>query len=290
MKTTKIILLAMLISIGLNIIAQVAINDDGTEPDESAMLDVKSNNKGVLFPRLTQTEIALIANPANGLTVFNTDDNRFYFYDDGAGEWKEVAIGSGTITPYIFSCGDPLVDSRDSKSYTTVQIGTQCWMAENLYYETTNSWWHDNSSANGNIYGRLYTWDAALTACPSGWSLPSDDQWKQIEMALGMSQSEADNAGWRGTDEGGKMKETGYAHWYSPNLGATNTSGFTALPGGYRSPSGSFGLLGYYSYYWSSSESSGTGSRARFLYYNSDQVHRSSYSKTNSFSVRCIKD
>jgi uncharacterized protein (TIGR02145 family) len=196
-----------------------------------------------------------------------------------------------TATTFVFPCGDALVDSRDSKNYTTVQIGTQCWMAENLNYETTNSWTYNNVPANGDIYGRLYNWDAALTACPSGWSLPSDDQWKQMEMALGMSESEANGIGWRGTDEGGEMKETGTIHWNSPNTGATNTSGFTALPGGYRDSSGSFNDLGYDGSWWSSTEGSGTSAWHRSLYYSSDQVLRdSSYDKVYGFSIRCLKD
>ena len=187
--------------------------------------------------------------------------------------------GTGTFT-----------DPRDGQTYTTVDIGSQTWFAENLNYETANSWWYNNSSANGDIYGRLYNWDAALNACPSGWHLPSDEEWKTLEMALGMSQNEADDTGWRGTDEGGKMKEAGTAHWNSPNTGATNSSGFTALPGGYRNSSGSFYYLGNYGYWWSSSEGSGTGAWGRYLGYGNVQVRRNLYDKTYGFSVRCLKN
>ena len=173
------------------------------------------------------------------------------------------------------------------QTYELVEIGNQCWMAENLNYETTNSWWYENSSSYGEIYGRLYTWEAALTACPSGWSLPSDDQWKQMEMALGMSQSQANATGWRGTDEGEKMKST--IGWYN-NGNGTNSSGFNALPGGYRYSSGSFSYLGYRGYWWSSSERSGTSAWRRRLNYNSGQVRRGDDSKASGFSVRCLKD
>jgi len=195
-------------------------------------------------------------------------------------------------------------DPRDGQTYQTVDIGAQTWMAENLNYETADSWEYDNSSANGAVYGRLYNWDAAMNGeassntvpsgvqgvCPPGWHLPSDDEWKVLEMALGMSQSEADDTGWRGTDEGGKMKEAGTSHWDSPNTGATNSSGFTALPGGYRYSNGSFNYLGDLGFWWSSSEYSGTHAWYRILNYATGQVLRDSNHKAYGFSVRCLKD
>jgi len=176
--------------------------------------------------------------------------------------------------------GTPTVTDADGNVYNTVQIGNQCWMAENLNYETTNSWWYENSSAYGDVYGRLYTWEAALTACPSGWSLPNHDEWTILTTYLG------------GEDvAGGKMKETGTTHWNSPNTGATNSSGFTALPGGNRSSSGSFGYLVNYGNWWSSSTgTSGTAAVNRNLNYYDGQVSWGYYSKTKGFSVRCLKD
>ena len=102
------------------------------------------------------------------------------------------------------------------------------------------------STADYRTYGVLYNWSAAMNGaatsnttpsdvqgvCPSGWHLPSDAEWKQLEMYLGMTRQQADEYGWRGTDEGGKMKHPGTEYWGSPNTGATNSSGFTALPGG----------------------------------------------------------
>jgi len=178
-------------------------------------------------------------------------------------------------------------DPRDGQTYATIEIGNQTWFAENLNYETSNSWWYDNSSANGDVYGRLYTWEAALSACPSGWHLPSDEEWKTLEMALGMSQSQADNILWRGTDQGTQMKST--SGWYS-NGNGTNSSGFNALPGGYRYSSGSFDGLGYYGSWWSATEDSGTGAWYRSLLYDLAQVHRYYHYKTSGFSVRCLKD
>ncbi len=178
------------------------------------------------------------------------------------------------------------------QTYEIVEIGNQCWMAENLNYETANSWWYDNNSANGDVFGRLYTWEAALTACPNGWHLPTDDEIKTMETHLGMSQSQADETGFRGTDEGGKMKEVGTTHWYSPNTGASNSSGFKALPGGSRVGEHS-SSLGYHGNYWSSSEFpefSGTHGWYRYLRYDNDQVYRYGNLKKEGLSVRCLKN
>ena len=194
-----------------------------------------------------------------------------------------------TKTNYIYASSGGatgvFTDPRDRQTYATIEIGSQIWFAENINYEIGDSWWYDNSSANGDVYGRLYTWDAALNACPSGWHLPTDEEWKTMEMYLGMSQSEADNTGWRGTDEGEKMKST--SSWYD---NGTNSSGFNALPGGNRYSDGSFGSLGYYGHWWSSTEGLGSDALGRGLGYGGDQVGRGGYDKTSGRSVRCLKD
>ena len=294
--------------------AQIAVTTDGTAPDESAMLDVKSTDKGVLFPRLTQTEIEDIETPANGLIVFNTDDNRLYFYDEPAGEWKEIAIGSGTITPggEQWTCGDdPLIDARDDdRSYATVQIGTQCWMAENLNIgspiagttnQTDNStiekYCYGDDDANCTTYGGLYQWNEMMQyvasgagvqgICPDGWHIPTDGEWKTMEMQLGMSQSQADTDDWRGTDEGEKMKST--SGWYD-NGNGTNISLFTALPGGYRYTDDDFYGLDHLGYWWSATANGSTYAWGRLLSYSTDKVSRYSLNKESGFSVRCLRD
>lgn len=176
--------------------------------------------------------------------------------------------------------------SYGGQTYEITEIGFQCWMAENLNYETEDSWWFDNSSTNGDTYGRLYTWEAALNACPNGWHLPSDEEWKTLEMELGMSQDEVNQEDWRGTNQGDQMKAT--SGWNNSGNG-TNTSGFTALPGGYRLGGGSFHHLGNYGSWWSSSEGS-TRAWYRGLYYDYDQVERDIATKAYGRSVRCLKD
>jgi len=124
-------------------------------------------------------------------------------------------------------------------------------------------WYNDDSVSYAKTHGALYTWAAAMNgaessnnnpsgvqgACPSGWHLPSDAEWKELEIYLGMSQKEADTIKARGTDEGDKLKEAGNIHWIDLNTGATNSSGFTALPSGYRYVGGKFSYLGISAYY-----------------------------------------
>jgi len=187
----------------------------------------------------------------------------------GESRFEYDIIDKGTFT-----------DHRNGKKYKWVSIGTKIWMAENLNYHTsTGSWCYDNISSNCEEYGRLYNWETAKKVCPDGWHLPGDAEWiKLTDYLSGKSKA------------GGKLKETGATHWDSPNTGATNESGFTALPGGYRSINGTFGGIGGDGNWWSSTEYSATYAWGRSLYYNNAYVSRSSNSKELGFSVRCVRD
>jgi len=148
-----------------------------------------------------------------------------------------------------------------------------------MNYETGNNWCYDNDPANCATYGRLYDWETVLGVCPSGWHLPSDAEWTALTTFLGGV-----------SIAGGKMKEAGTAHWSSPNTGATNSSGFTALPGGHRNSNGSFGNLTYSAYFWSATENASSSAWYRLLNYNNESVNRYSNYKTNGFSARCVQD
>jgi len=206
--------------------------------------------------------------------------------------------------------GSTFVDPRDGDPYETVTIGEQVWMAENLAYLPAVSAPTSRSStelhyyvydydgtdvaaakvtANYTTYGVLYNWPAALTACPDGWRLPSDEEWKQLEIYLGMSWIDADNNSWRGTDEGGKLKEAGISHWASPNTGATNSSGFTALAGGLLGVESAFENIGSSGYWWSSTDEDERSAWYRILSYNNSLVCRHRYSDAIGLSVRCIQ-
>jgi uncharacterized protein (TIGR02145 family) len=194
------------------------------------------------------------------------------------------------------------IDSRDGNEYNWVQIGDQVWMAENLAYlpsvnmvadgseDAAGSYYYVYGYDGTNVaeakatdnyatYGVLYNWTAAMNACPDGWHLPSDAEWTELTDYLG-GESVA----------GGKLKETGTTHWASPNTGATNETGFTALPGGNRSHNGTFYNIGNYGHWWSATEYLATNACYRYMYYNYSNVLRNYYGKEVGFSVRCLRD
>lgn len=153
---------------------------------------------------------------------------------------------------------------------------------------------YENNSALLETYGLLYNWYLVNsgTICPQGWHIPSDTEWKKLEKFLGMSDADADKENaWRGAGTGGKLKETGTAHWADQNV-ASNSSEFTALPGGYfqcASQSYSYSVLRTFGFFWCSPTSPDLA-YARVLYNSSDQVFRYNYKdyKTVGMSVRCV--
>jgi len=216
-------------------------------------------------------------------------------------------------------CDDGTVTDIDGHRYKTVIIGQQVWFAENLrvtryrngdpipYVTDKNEWYnlrigahcqYDHDTTNVATYGRLYNWYAVADTrhlAPEGWRVPTDEDWKQLEMYLGMSLAEADQNGSRGTNEGGTLKETGTIEaetgpWHSPNRDATNETGFSALPGGFRSFLGWFDALDYTARFWSATESDSINAWDRILSYQSGYIGRDGYSKNYGLSVRCVKD
>jgi uncharacterized protein (TIGR02145 family) len=210
----------------------------------------------------------------------------------------DCGVPNGDNSTCFISCGDQI--AHDGYDYSTVQIGEQCWFAENCRYlpvvspssagsETSPYYYvygyegstvsEAKATTNYETYGVLYNWPAVMTdgICPSGWHIPSDGEFTELTDFLG------------GEDvAGGKMKEAGYDHWNSPNEGATNSSGWTGLPGGIRS-SGGFIINGYDGHWWSASES-GSYSWKRWLFSNNDDVNRYDSYRSSGFSARCVRD
>jgi len=172
--------------------------------------------------------------------------------------------------------GSSFTDSRDGKRYRTVRIGTQTWMAENLNYTTSNSWCYDDDPSNCTKYGRLYTWDAAMSACPSGWHLPSDVEWDILLAAVGGAST-----------AGTMLKST--TGWSDGGNGA-DVYGFSALPGGWRDTDGTFTSAGRYGEWWCATEGWTGGAWHRFM--NSDaNVYENLMlnDKGDGLSARCIR-
>jgi uncharacterized protein (TIGR02145 family) len=195
------------------------------------------------------------------------------------------------------------VTDIDGNVYDTVTIGKQEWMVENLKTTKYNDgksiplvtgshawsilttpgfcWYNNDAAAYTGTYGVIYNWYAVNSGnlCPMGWHVPADEEWTTLTTYLG-----GENAA------GGKLKESGTSHWVNPNDGATNLSGFTALPGGYRQDDGSFYNINDDANWWSSTMSNTNSALGRNVNYNYSYVTRDSYIKRFGFSVRCLKD
>jgi uncharacterized protein (TIGR02145 family) len=270
----------------------MAVKSDGSDPDPSAMLDVSAPDKGMLIPRMTGSQRDAVF-PATGLVFYNTSSGAIEYFN-GTG-WYRMNVN--------FTCGNPLEDARDGQTYNTVQIGTQCWMAESLNYGlmTANNtqmanngvaekWCFDNEETKCQEWGALYQWDEAMQytsvestqgMCPALWHIPSEAEWDTLEEFLG-----------RYYIAGGKMKEAGFTHWVSPNTGATNSSGFTAIASGvndYKNATPGSGLYTHH-YIWASTESDAEYARRRGIFYFSARSYPYFDLKWLGFSVRCVKD
>lgn len=242
-------------------------------------------------------------------------------------------LGSDTITKinYITPVSDRevgVVTDYEGNSYSTVKIGNQWWMSENLkstHYadgteielvEVDSVWeklnntkaycYYDNLLSNKNIYGNLYNWEAAMNGlgssnsnpsniqgvCPDGWHLPSDEEWIELELYLGVNENEVYAMGARGADHGRQLKEAGAFHW-EDNERSSNKSGFTALPGGWRYANVTYSMFigkDFFAQFWSSSEYDITKSYGRYLSYYRNPIYRVDIDKNEGSSVRCIKD
>jgi uncharacterized protein (TIGR02145 family) len=243
-------------------------------------------------------------------TYIDVDASNNLTFTDAETGTKTLAQLAGTD----FICGSVL--SYEGQNYSTVKIGDQCWMAENLNYDngcSSNSWTDSapydacryNTTATGEEYGLLYQWDVANEVCPEGWHLPTDEEWKILEGQLGMSASEVDLSGvyrysgnvgakLKGGDGGSEEWDTICANsgtWYN-GMNQSHLcyqSGFEALPGRLIGTTGTSYSVGPDTRFWSST-SDGTSAWRRYLHHDFSGVHRTTLSKAYGFSVRCLRD
>ncbi|MBR6454595.1 MAG: fibrobacter succinogenes major paralogous domain-containing protein [Fibrobacter sp.] len=195
-----------------------------------------------------------------------------------------------------------ITDTRDGHSYKTVTIGSQTWMAQNLNYETVNSYCYSDNASNCTKYGRLYTWAAAMDSvgswsangkgcgygktcsptypvrgvCPEGWHLPTQTEWNTLFTAVG------------GQSTAGKMLKS-TSGWNSSGNG-TDAYSFSALPAGGRGGNGHFNYEGNNAYFWSSTDDNSYYAYSMILYYNGDYAGLDDGNEGYGFSVRCVKD
>jgi uncharacterized protein (TIGR02145 family) len=217
-----------------------------------------------------------------------------YFIWKGNDSTQKVEVEAAILETKI----EPIISS--------VKIGDQEWQSKNLdvdrfrngdaipHARTDEEWkaagergepawcYYDNDTENGELYGKLYNWYAVNDArglAPYGWHIPTDEEWTTLTNYLG------------GEDvAGGKMKSTGTAYWNSPNTDATNESGFSALPGGYRRDGGSFDFIRIYALFWSATENYYNYVWNRFLYFNNGGVYSNYSNNSSGASVRCLRD
>lgn len=188
----------------------------------------------------------------------------------------------------FFTMKAQTVTDIDGNEYPAVVIGQQTWMAKNLAVTKApdgtpiTSYPYLGVEDSVKTFGRIYDWENARKACPSGWHLPSDDEWLVMIKYLGGP-----------LKAGGKMKEKGMAHWKDPNNGATNESGFNALPGGYRTARGKYiNFKNNLAYFWTSTSFDDLNAWGYYLTYGEPIIYRysASFTKDMGFGVRCIKD
>lgn len=260
-----------------------------TNPHPSAAFEIKDSIRGFLPPRITYVQRNSISNPAQGLIIYCTDcdsSGQAQIYNGtkwtnltgGAalnpisGDLPSVTIGtqiwhSRNLDVATYSNGDPIPQVTDPTQWFNLSTGAWCW-------------YNYDSATYAATYGRLYNWYAVVDSrglCPSGWHVPSDPEWSLMASYLG-GQLVA----------GGKMKST--TGWSYPNSGATNSSGFSAIPAGFRDYTGAFEGNGSYAYFWSTSEASLIYGWLRSLSYLDDNLSMDYIYKQSGFSVRCVKD
>ena len=278
------------------------ITDDGGAPITAHGVCWSTNENPTIDDNKTEdgTGAGSFTSSVTGLEPNTTYYLRAYATNSAGTSYGSIM----SFTTQEGSSGSTFTDPRDGKVYQTVVIGNQVWMAENLAYlpsvnmvadgseDAAGSYYYVYGYDGTNVadakatdnyatYGVLYNWTAAMNACPDGWHLPSDAEWTELTDYLG------------GTSvAGGKLKETGTTHWNYPNTGATNETGFTALPGGGRVSNGAFYGIGFYGSWWGATEDDASNAWIRSMSNYDSDVYRSyyGYGKEVGFSVRCVRD
>ncbi len=289
-----------------SMIVDITYDLNGPEAEYTIMAEA-SFDEGITFVHIFNAsgDIGPYTTPGTGKVIqwnFGAE------FPDQYSSTTQIRITASINPNWI--CGESFIDDRDGHVYASIEIGSQCWMAENLNIGTMingsnnqidnsiiEKYCYANSTANCDEYGGLYQWNEMMEysstpgqqgICPIGWHLPTDDEWCTLEQEVDPSIS-CTSTGWRGVDGGSRLKEAGTLHWLPPNSGANNSSGFTGLPAGYRGNTGTFDKITITGLWWSSS-STGADAWRRVLRYDYTQIYRTNNLKSYGFSVRCLLD
>jgi len=207
---------------------------------------------------------------------------------------KLTAAGLLSICAAAVAAPGTFTDNRDAKTYKTTTIGERTWMAENLNYRTDSSWCYADSNSYCGQYGRLYSWNAAMSACPSGWHLPFGWEWDTLALEAGgaapKTSTDKSSNTWR--DVGKILKaKNGWKKWRHTSGNGTDDVGFSALPGGHRVfAGGAYNNAGYYGYWWTNAKLNKNNAFARTMDYDSGHLFNEMGNIRYGYSVRCIKD
>ena len=298
--------------IGANLTGTYTYSDNENDPEGITIFQWyrADDNNGT-------NEVAINGATSASYTLQAPDKDKYIVFEVTPVAQSGTSPGSSVRSGYkgpIFQCGDTLIDGRDGQHYATIQIGDQCWMAQNLNIGTKinssrlqinnnviEKYCYNDDVSNCSTYGGLYQFLEAVqystlsnnSICPTGWHLPSDYEWKILETQLGMSPTDAWNTGWRGTDEGSKIAGN-EALWQdgaldqNPNFGVT---GFNALPSGYFDPGISYNGINSNTIFWTTTQlSSSYFIYVRALNSNQSKIKRSYVYYYSALSIRCIKD
>jgi hypothetical protein len=295
-----ILLIAMLLISGSVMFAQVAINEDGSAPDASALLDLYSTNKGVLIPRITSEQIAAINSPADGLMVYNSSDKHFYYYTTPANTWvrmareNEGAWSCGSSFTVLHNAGNIAPVSKLITYGTVTNIPgetSKCWITSNLgaahqatavndATEASAGWYwqfnrmqgykHDGTTRTPNTtwissISENSNWTTANDPCAlllgSGWRLPTSTEWTNVDASGGWTN-------WNGPWNSALIMHAAGALFF--------------INGSLLARGGSAGA------YWNSSQYD--GSYGWDLYFDSGYCDMNIYNKAGGFSSRCLRD
>ncbi|MBK7629083.1 MAG: DUF1566 domain-containing protein [Bacteroidales bacterium] len=301
--------IASIVTSGLSAVTQTSatcggnvINDGGAPVTGRGLCWNTTPNPTIMNSKTSDgTGSGIFVSSLTGLTSGTT-----YYVRSYATNFVGTAYGneiSFTTLPLVGST----VTDIDGNVYNTITIGTQTWLKENLkttkfrdgtaiaYGSDPATWnaysnlntaaycWYNDDLNNKNIYGALYNFHSVIDGhklCPTGWHVPANAEWTVLENYIGGS-----------SFGGGKLKESGTAHWLTPNTGATDEYGYSALPGGYRSSTGGFTGIGNGGYYWSSTENPVSICYGRYLSYMSVLIETAPAAgpRGTGFSVRCLQ-